>query len=80
MAILPRCPECGLESSELRCPRCNALKVANCDGRCAACAIAGASSCGVPMPGGDTRPGARNDESRPGRGVTAPATGVDSES
>ena len=41
MTILPKCPSCGLESAEIRCPRCNALKVVGCSGVCSACA----SSC-----------------------------------
>lgn len=52
MTILPKCPSCGLESAEIRCPRCNALKVVGCNGVCSACA----SSCDVePAP---ARPGA----------------------
>ena len=38
MAILPTCPSCGLESPEIRCPRCNTLKLIGCEGRCSACA------------------------------------------
>jgi len=41
MTILPKCPSCGLESAEIRCPRCNTLKLIGCDGSCATCA----SSC-----------------------------------
>jgi len=41
MAILPKCPSCGFVSDEIRCPRCNALKVVGCSGVCSACA----SSC-----------------------------------
>lgn len=37
MAILPKCPSCGLESGEIRCPRCNALKVMGCSGSCVLC-------------------------------------------
>jgi hypothetical protein len=43
MTILPKCPSCGLESAEIRCPRCNALKVVGCSGVCSACT----SSCEV---------------------------------
>ena len=43
MTIVQKCPSCGFESPEIRCPRCNALKVVGCDGVCSACA----SSCGV---------------------------------
>ena len=41
MGILATCPECGFESPDIRCPRCNALKVRGCSGVCSACA----SSC-----------------------------------
>jgi hypothetical protein len=50
MTILPKCPSCGLESAEIRCPRCNTLKLVGCSGACASCAAscpsapAGASS------------------------------------
>jgi hypothetical protein len=47
MTILPKCPSCGLESAEIRCPRCNALKLVGCDGSCSTCA----SSCNAaPVP------------------------------
>jgi len=47
MAILPTCPSCGLESPEIRCPRCNTLKLIGCDGACSRCA----SSCNSgPLP------------------------------
>ena len=38
MTILPKCPSCGLESAEIRCPRCNTLKLIGCSGACASCA------------------------------------------
>jgi hypothetical protein len=38
--LLTKCPECGFESNEIRCPRCNALKVVGCDGVCSACTAA----------------------------------------
>jgi len=44
MAILPKCPSCGFESPEIRCPRCNALKLVGCDGRCSACAASCAAA------------------------------------
>jgi len=54
MAILPKCPSCGFESPEIRCPRCNALKLIGCDGRCSACA---ASCPSAPVPAsGATEP------------------------
>ncbi len=37
MTVLKKCPSCGLESAEVRCPRCNALKVVGCSGECAMC-------------------------------------------
>ena len=37
MGVLAKCPECGLASDEIRCPRCNALKVVGCSGSCGAC-------------------------------------------
>ena len=43
MTIVQKCPSCGFESPEIRCPRCNTLKVVGCNGVCSACA----SSCGV---------------------------------
>ena len=49
MAILPTCPSCGLESPEIRCPRCNALKLIGCDGACSHCASS-CSSGPVPAP------------------------------
>lgn len=38
MGLLEKCPSCGFESDETRCPRCNALKVIGCAGSCSACA------------------------------------------
>ena len=38
MAVMPKCPSCGLESAEIRCPRCNTLKIVGCGGACSACA------------------------------------------
>ena len=47
MAILPKCPSCGFESAEIRCPRCNTLKLLGCSGACSTCG----SSCNVgPVP------------------------------
>ena len=37
MGIIANCPSCGLASDEIRCPRCNALKVVGCSGSCALC-------------------------------------------
>jgi len=47
MGIVERCPACGFVSPEIRCPRCNALKLVGCTGVCSACAsscAAGAAS------------------------------------
>lgn len=44
MTILPKCPSCGLESAEIRCPRCNTLKMIGCDGMCSTCG----STCATP--------------------------------
>jgi hypothetical protein len=49
MTILPKCPSCGLESAEIRCPRCNTLKLLGCDGACSSCA-SGCASGPVPCP------------------------------
>ncbi len=67
MSILQTCPACGFESPEVRCPRCNALKVVGCSGACSVCG----SSCKtgkVPMPPGATRPSeaANEDAEHPG--------------
>ncbi len=48
MAILPKCPACGFESGEIRCPRCNALKAVGCSGACSSCGSScetGSGSC-----------------------------------
>lgn len=37
MGFNPICPECGFESNEVRCPRCNTLKVTGCTGSCFMC-------------------------------------------
>lgn len=37
MGVLAKCPSCGLASDEVRCPRCNTLKVVGCSGSCALC-------------------------------------------
>jgi hypothetical protein len=49
MTLIRTCPSCGLESDEVRCPRCNALKVVGCSGVCSACA-SGCSADRVPAP------------------------------
>ena len=67
MSIVATCPECGFVSPEIRCPRCNALKVRGCSGVCSACA----SSCptgDVPVAPGALRPSddAPDDTEHPG--------------
>lgn len=37
MGVVSECPACGFKSSEMRCPRCNALKVVGCSGSCTLC-------------------------------------------
>jgi len=67
MAILDRCPSCGLASDEVRCPRCNTLKVIGCTGSCALCKTS--DSCGPAATSCDTEPAAANEtpERREGR-------------
>lgn len=48
MEIKRKCPSCGLESDEVRCPRCNTLKVISCSGACLTCKAS--ASCGVVQP------------------------------
>jgi hypothetical protein len=49
MSIMPTCPSCGLESAEIRCPRCNTLKVIGCSGGCTTCG-SGCTPATVPSP------------------------------
>jgi hypothetical protein len=49
MTVVPKCPSCGFESAEIRCPRCNTLKLVGCSGVCSACASSCASG-PVPAP------------------------------
>ncbi|MDZ4168430.1 MAG: hypothetical protein U1E26_02075 [Coriobacteriia bacterium] len=67
MTILPVCPSCGLESPEVRCPRCNALKAIGCSGACTMCGSKKTCSTGS-APAGTARPSdeAREDEEHPG--------------
>jgi hypothetical protein len=41
---LTDCPTCGFAAEELRCPRCNALKVTSCSGGCTTCRTSGCGS------------------------------------
>ncbi len=38
-ASLIKCPRCGLVSENLRCERCNALKITSCSGACSTCGL-----------------------------------------
>jgi len=49
VAILQTCPSCGFVSDEVRCPRCNALKVIGCSGSCSACKSAASGACSLPL-------------------------------
>lgn len=67
MTLLPRCPSCGLESAEIRCPRCNTLKVIGCTGACLTCGSAcKADGCDVPSPEPAPSDRARDDAEHPG--------------
>jgi hypothetical protein len=57
VVVIEKCPQCGFESPEARCPRCNTLKLRGCDGVCSACAVA----CGVGK-GKAKAPAAEKDE------------------
>jgi len=65
MPVLPKCPSCGFESPESRCPRCNSLKVIGCSGACTICGSK--TSCASPARV-TQRPSdlAREDEAHPG--------------
>ena len=67
MGIKRLCPSCGLASDEIRCPRCNTLKVVGCAGSCGSCG----SSCktgSAPRVPGESLPsdGALEDLDHPG--------------
>jgi hypothetical protein len=65
MTVLPTCPACGLVSDDVRCPRCNALKVVGCSGSCTLCTAS--SGCASPLaPGERPSDGAREDREHPG--------------
>ena len=49
MGILRECPACGFTSDEIRCPRCNTLKVTGCTGACSACK-SGCEVVSIPSP------------------------------
>ena len=51
MSIIVTCPACGLESPEIRCPRCNALKVQGCSGMCSSFASSCETGTTPPAPG-----------------------------
>jgi hypothetical protein len=64
MTVLPKCPSCGLESNEIRCPRCNALKVIGCSGGCVTCGSGKDGACSAPPPADAPKPSdsAREDD------------------
>ncbi len=63
MSIITKCPACGLDSDEIRCPRCNALKVIGCTGSCALCK----TSCKTSAPSAPSpSEAAREDDEHPG--------------
>jgi len=61
MVVLTHCPSCGMASAEVRCPRCNALKVEGCSGSCTLCK----TSCKTTVPSPPSRE-AREDDEHPG--------------
>jgi hypothetical protein len=67
MTVLPKCPECGFESNEVRCPRCNALKVIGCSGSCSLCGSKSSCASGG-SPADSRKPSdlAAEDEEHPG--------------
>jgi hypothetical protein len=67
MSIIVTCPSCGFESPEIRCPRCNALKVRGCSGMCGSCATSCTADKVSPAPGAP-RPSeaATDDDEHPG--------------
>lgn len=62
MGLLKKCPSCGLESDEVRCPRCNTLKLLGCTGSCTLCK----SRCATPTEGEAPSCCAREDDEHPG--------------
>ena len=71
MSIMATCPACGFDSPEMRCPRCNALKVQGCSGSCALCASSCKTGSGPASPDA-ARPSeaAPDDEEHPGTPLT----------
>lgn len=68
MAVEITCPKCGFVSGEVRCPRCNALKLVGCTGSCRGCGAGAACVRGTgPLTEG-RRPSdfAREDAEHPG--------------
>lgn len=50
MSVVEKCPSCGLKSADIRCPRCNALKVVGCTGSCGVCGSSSACKTTIPAP------------------------------
>jgi hypothetical protein len=63
MGVLAKCPACGFPSPEVRCPRCNALKVVGCSGSCSACK-SGCEDGSVPPKSSNPVPEPHDDEGR----------------
>jgi len=71
MTLLTTCPACGLDSAEVRCPRCNALKVAGCNGSCGSCGNSCETGSVPPAPGAPLpSDGAAEDPEHPGTQLT----------
>jgi hypothetical protein len=66
MTVIKTCPSCGLESDEVRCPRCNALKVVGCSGSCALCKVGGDSCSAQTTVARPPSEDAREDHEHPG--------------
>ncbi len=66
MAVLPTCPSCGLESNEIRCPRCNTLKIIGCTGSCTFCGSHSSCEREQLRPGERPSDEAREDDEHPG--------------
>jgi len=62
MTVQPTCPSCGMRSEEMRCPRCNTLKVVGCSGSCLLCK----SSCETETLSSPPSESAREDAEHPG--------------
>lgn len=68
MGVLTKCPSCGMDSDQVRCPRCNALKVVGCTGACTLCGERKKHGCSIEVPLEGDRPSdlAHEDDEHPG--------------